>query len=54
MLVGIGDSPIEILAAAHILRADIPYLRVRVVNVTDLLILEDMTAHPHGLDAEMF
>lgn len=55
VLVGIGDSPtVEVLAAAHILRAEMPYLRVRVVNVTDLLILEDNTAHPHGLDAEMF
>jgi len=55
VLVGIGDSPtVEVLAAAHILRAEMPDLRVRVVNVTDLLILEDKTGHPHGLDAEMF
>ncbi len=55
MLVGIGDSPtVEVLAAAHILRAEMPDLRVRVVNVTDPLILEDKTGHPHGLDAEMF
>ena len=47
-------SIVEVLAAAHILRAEMPYLRVRVVNVTDLLILEDNTAHPHGLDAEIF
>ena len=31
-----------------------PELRVRVVNVTDLLILEDKTSHLHGLDTEMF
>src|SRR4028119_2032116 len=55
VLVGIGDSPtVEVLAAAHILRSEMPELRVRVVNVTDLLILEDKTTHPHGLDAEMF
>lgn len=54
VLVGIGDSPIEVLVAAHILRSQMPELRVRVVNVTDLLILEDKTSHPHGLDAEMF
>ncbi len=55
VFVGIGDSPtVEVLAAAHILRSEMPELRVRVVNVTDLLILEDKTAHPHGLDTEMF
>lgn len=55
MLVGIGDNPtVEVLAAAHILRAEMPYLRMRLVNVTDLPILEDNTTHPHGLDAEIF
>ncbi|MBV9385826.1 MAG: phosphoketolase family protein [Chroococcidiopsidaceae cyanobacterium CP_BM_ER_R8_30] len=55
VLVGIGDSPtVEVMAAAHILRAEMPELRVRVVNVTDLLVLEEKSAHPHGLDAEMF
>lgn len=55
VLVGIGDVPmVEVLAAAHILRSEIPELRVRVVNVTDLLILEEKSAHPHGLDWDMF
>ncbi len=55
VLVGIGDNPtLEVMAAAHILRTDLPELRVRVVNVTDLFILEKETAHPHGLDDEMF
>jgi xylulose-5-phosphate/fructose-6-phosphate phosphoketolase len=55
VLVGIGDNPtLEVMAAAHILRNDMPELRVRVVNVTDLFILEKETAHPHGLDDEMF
>jgi xylulose-5-phosphate/fructose-6-phosphate phosphoketolase len=55
VLVGIGDSPtIEVLAAAHILRSEMPELRVRVVNVTDLLVLEEKSEHPHGIDAEMF
>lgn len=55
VLVGIGDSPtIEIMAAAHILRSELPELRVRVVNVTDLLVLEEISDHPHGLDPEMF
>jgi xylulose-5-phosphate/fructose-6-phosphate phosphoketolase len=53
--VGIGDNPtLEVMAAAQILRHELPELRVRVVNVTDLFILEKNTAHPHGLDDEMF
>ncbi len=55
VLVGIGDAPtLEVMAAAHILRNEMPELRVRVVNVTDLFILEKDTDHPHGLDDEMF
>ena len=55
VLVGIGDNPtLEVMVAAHILRNEMPELRVRVVNVTDLFILEKETAHPHGLDSEMF
>ncbi len=55
VLVGIGDSPtVEVMAAAHILRSEMPELRVRVVNVTDLLVLEEKSEHPHGLDAQMF
>src|SRR6266581_192412 len=55
VLVGIGDTPtLEVMAAAHILRNEMSELRVRVVNVTDLFILEKDTDHPHGLDDEMF
>jgi len=55
VLVGIGDTlTLEVMAAAHILRNEMPELRVRVVNVTDLFILEKDTDHPHGLDDEMF
>jgi xylulose-5-phosphate/fructose-6-phosphate phosphoketolase len=55
VLVGIGDNPtLEVMAAAHILRNEMPELRVRVVNVTDLFILESDTDHPHGLDDEIF
>jgi xylulose-5-phosphate/fructose-6-phosphate phosphoketolase len=55
VLVGIGDIPtLEIMAAAHILRQEMPELRVRVVNVTDLFILQKESAHPHGLDDELF
>jgi len=55
VLVGIGDSPtVEVMAAANILRSEMSELRVRVVNVTDLLVLEEKSEHPHGLDADMF
>jgi xylulose-5-phosphate/fructose-6-phosphate phosphoketolase len=49
-----GDIPtLEIVAAAAILRARLPDLRVRVVNVVDLMRLEQPTEHPHGMsDAE--
>ena len=55
VLCGIGDCPhLEVMAAAHILHREFPHLRVRVVNITDLLILERDTAHPHGLKEELF
>ncbi|GAB3974629.1 phosphoketolase family protein [Actinoallomurus acanthiterrae] len=49
-----GDIPtLETLAAADLLRQYFPDLRVRVVNVVDLMRLEPDTEHPHGLsDAE--
>jgi xylulose-5-phosphate/fructose-6-phosphate phosphoketolase len=49
-----GDVPtLETVAAAAILRAELPDLRVRVVNVVDLMRLEPDSQHPHGLpDAE--
>jgi xylulose-5-phosphate/fructose-6-phosphate phosphoketolase len=49
-----GDVPtIETLAAADLLRHNLPDLRVRVVNVVDLMRLQPATEHPHGLpDAE--
>ncbi len=45
---------IEVLAAASILESELPELKVRVVNVTDLLVLELETFHPHGLTPETF
>lgn len=55
VLVGLGDDMMgEVLAAANILLRDIPGLRLRVVNVTDLLVLEHESNHPHGMDQEMF
>ncbi len=45
-----GDVPTtEILAAASILREHMPELKVRVVNVVDLMKLEPATENPHGL-----
>ena len=45
-----GDVPtLEVLAAAAILRERLPDLRVRVVNVVDLMRLQPGSEHPHGL-----
>ena len=45
-----GTIPtVETLAAAQLLRVDAPELRVRVVNVTDLLVLAEAGDHTHGL-----
>ena len=45
-----GDTPtLETLAAADILRERLPELKVRVVNVVDLMRLQPDTEHPHGL-----
>ncbi|SHI33553.1 xylulose-5-phosphate/fructose-6-phosphate phosphoketolase [Tessaracoccus bendigoensis DSM 12906] len=50
-----GDIPtIEVLAAADILRRRIPDLKVRVVNVVDLMRLQDVDEHPHGLSHRDF
>jgi xylulose-5-phosphate/fructose-6-phosphate phosphoketolase len=50
-----GDIPtLETLAAASILRERLPDLRVRVVNVVDLMRLLPETAHPHGLPDREF
>src|ERR1700739_4979903 len=49
-----GDVPtLEVLAAADILRRELPALRVRGVNGVDLMRLQPDTEHPHGMsDAE--
>ena len=45
-----GDVPtLESLAAVSILRKQLPELKIRVVNVVDLMKLEPNTEHPHGL-----
>jgi xylulose-5-phosphate/fructose-6-phosphate phosphoketolase len=46
-----GDVPtLETLAAVSILREHLPQLKVRVVNVVDLMRLQPETEHPHGLN----
>ena len=54
VLAAAGDVPtLEVLAAASILRERVPELKVRVVNVVDLMRLVSESEHPHGLsDAE--
>ena len=45
-----GDTPtLEVLAATSILHEHLPELKVRVVNVVDLMKLQPSTEHPHGL-----
>ena len=50
-----GDVPtLETLAAVSILRAQLPQLKVRVVNVVDLMRLQPHSEHPHGLSDRDF
>jgi xylulose-5-phosphate/fructose-6-phosphate phosphoketolase len=50
-----GDVPtLETLAAVDLLRQHLPALRVRVVNVVDLMRLQQDTEHPHGLPDREF
>ena len=50
-----GDVPtLETLAAVMLLREYEPDLRVRVVNVVDLMALQPVSEHPHGLDDAAF
>jgi len=45
-----GDTPtLEILAAVSILRQHLPELKIRVINVVDLMRLQSASEHPHGL-----
>jgi hypothetical protein len=51
----VGDVPtLEILAAVDLLRTHLPNLKVRVVNVVDLMRLQNDTEHPHGLSDRDF
>jgi xylulose-5-phosphate/fructose-6-phosphate phosphoketolase len=50
-----GDVPtLETLAAVAILRQRLPELKIRVVNVVDLMKLQPQTEHPHGLSEKDF
>jgi xylulose-5-phosphate/fructose-6-phosphate phosphoketolase len=50
-----GDVPtLETLAAVALLREHIPDLKIRVVNIVDLMTLEPSTEHPHGLSDRDF
>ena len=50
-----GDTPtLEILAATSILREHLPSLKVRVINVVDLMKLQSASEHPHGLNEADF
>jgi xylulose-5-phosphate/fructose-6-phosphate phosphoketolase len=50
-----GDIPtLETVAAAHWLRENAPELKVRVVNVVDLMTLFPREFHPHGMDETRF
>jgi xylulose-5-phosphate/fructose-6-phosphate phosphoketolase len=50
-----GDVPtLETVAATAILARELPELKVRLVNVVDLMRLEPDSEHPHGLSAEEF
>ncbi|MBB4095792.1 phosphoketolase [Brucella pecoris] len=50
-----GDVPtMETLAAVDLLRRSLPHLRIRVVNVVDLMVLQSPQHHPHGLADDAF
>jgi xylulose-5-phosphate/fructose-6-phosphate phosphoketolase len=55
VMVCAGDVPtLETLAAVDLLRLTLPHLRIRVVNVVDLMALQSPQHHPHGVSDEDF
>jgi xylulose-5-phosphate/fructose-6-phosphate phosphoketolase len=55
VLAAAGDVPtLEVLAAAELLRRWVPWLRVRMVNVVDLMALMPPDIHPHGFSTGYF
>jgi len=50
-----GDVPtLETMAAVSLLREHVPELKIRVVNVVDLMALQPVSEHPHGIPDEDF
>ena len=50
-----GDIPtLETLAAVHLLRRTMPDLKIRFINVVDLMTLQPAEEHPHGLTSKDF
>ena len=50
-----GDVPtLETLAAVTLLRDYVPDIRIRVVNVVDLMVLQPQSEHPHGMEDSAF
>lgn len=50
-----GDTPtLEVLAAVSILKEKVPELKVRVINVVDLMRLQSSSKHPHGITDEQY
>ncbi len=50
-----GDIPtLETLAAVHLLRQHLPDLKIRFINVVDLMTLQPSEEHPHGLTSKDF
>ncbi len=55
VLAACGDTPtLEVLGAVSILREHLPQLKVRVVNVVDLMKLQSASEHPHGLSDDAY
>jgi xylulose-5-phosphate/fructose-6-phosphate phosphoketolase len=54
ILVGIGaETTQEVVEATKILKKDAPQLRVRMINITDLMVLDMDRHHPHALSQEV-
>lgn len=50
-----GDVPtVETMAAVTLLREYVPEIKIRVVNVVDLMVLQPNSEHPHGLEEDEF
>jgi xylulose-5-phosphate/fructose-6-phosphate phosphoketolase len=55
VLAAAGDVPtLEVLACAGLLRRHLPDLKVRVVNVVDLMTIQSPSEHPHGIPDQDF